>query len=258
MNTLIATLKSRNAVLYGFGLICLISSGICLVLAGITTTQVMGINAFVKPIKFFVSIWIFCWTMGWYTGLLPQRRNVAVYNWVVVVTMTLELVIITGQAALGKLSHFNFSSAFDGLLFGVMGTAITLFTLWTAYIGYLFFLLKTTSIPPTYLWGIRLGILLFVVFAFEGFAIVANSAHTVGAPDGGPGLPATNWSTDHGDLRVAHFFGMHALQLIPLFGYYMARRPWQVMLLAVGYCICVTLLLTQALAGKPLLAGFAG
>lgn len=258
MNSFLSILKSRNAVLYGFGLVCLVSSIICLILAGITTTQVMGINAFIKPAKFFVSVWIFCWTMGWYTVLLPQRRRVLIYSWGVVVIMTFELAIVTGQATLGKLSHFNISSAFDGLLFSLMGVAITVFTIWTAYIGYLFMRLRTEAVTPAYLWGIRLGILLFVVFAFEGFMMAMRLAHTVGAPDGGPGLSVTNWSTGHGDLRVAHFFGMHALQLIPLFGYYVARRPWQVIILTTVYFLVVTWLLIQALAGKPLLAGLAG
>ena len=255
MNSFLSTLKSRNAVLYGFGLVCLISSGICLVLVVITTTQVLGINSFIKPVKFFVSVWIFCWTMGWYTGLLPQRNRVLIYSWAVVIIMTFELAIVAGQAALGKLSHFNISSALDGLLFALMGMAITVFTVWTAYIGYLFFRLKSEAIAPAYLWGIRLGILVFVIFAFEGFMMASQLAHTVGAPDGGPGLPVTNWNTGHGDLRVAHFFGMHALQLIPLFGYYVARRPWQVKWLTVLYFLVVSFLLWQALAGKPLLAG---
>ena len=254
MNTVLPTLKSRNAVLYGFGLLCLISSGICLLLAGITTTQVLGINAFIKPTKFFVSVWIFCWTMGWFTGLLPQRKRVLIYSWGVVVIMTFELAIVTGQAALGKLSHFNVSSAFDGILFSLMGLAITAFTVWTAYVGYLFIRLRTAAVTPAYLWSIRLGIVLFVLFAFEGFMMAMRLAHTVGAPDGGPGLSVTNWSTGHGDLRVAHFFGMHALQLIPLFGCYVARRPWQVVVLATVYFLAVSLLLVQALAGKPLLA----
>jgi hypothetical protein len=49
-------------------------------------------------------------------------------------------------------------------------------------------------------------------------------AHTVGAPDGGRGLPITGWSADHGDLRIAHFLGMHGLQLLPLLAWSIGRR----------------------------------
>jgi hypothetical protein len=68
-------------------------------------------------------------------------------------------------------------------------------------------------------------------------------------------LPGTNWSTQHGDLRIAHFFGMHALQLIPLFGYYVARRPFQTVLFALLYAGVVSWLALEALAGRPLIAG---
>ena len=258
MNPFLSTIKSRNVILYAFGLLCLIGGVLCGVLALTTTGQVLGINAFIKPAKFFVSIWIFCWTMGWYTGYLQKRRAVTIYSWVIVIVMVFEMAVIVGQASRGQLSHFNVQSLSGGILFTLMGIAITTATLWTAYIGYLFFRLKPVAIGLAYLWGIRLGILIFVIYAFEGFMMAGRLAHTIGVPDGGPGLPVVNWSTRYGDLRVAHFFGMHALQLLPLFGYYLARRPRQVMLMAAGYFLFVTFLLIQALAGKPLLAGLGG
>jgi hypothetical protein len=255
MASFLETLKNRNVILYYFGGLCLVGTIVCSILAMTTSMQVLGINAFIKPAKFFVSIWLFAWTMGWYTGLLTQRRKIIIYSWGVVSAMVIELVIITGQAAMGKMSHFNITTFVNARLFDVMGFAITVLTIWTAYIGYLFFRHRPTSIEPAYLWGIRLGILLFVVFAFEGFTMAAKLSHTVGAPDGSPGLPVLNWSTRYGDLRIAHFFGMHALQLFPLFGYYIAKRPYQVILIAALYGGFVTLLLVQAFSGKPLLAG---
>jgi hypothetical protein len=254
MNAFLSTLKSRSIVLYQFGFGCLVGCVVCIGLALTTTQQVMGVNAFIKPAKFFVSIWVFAWTMGWYVGLLQQQRAARIYAWVVVIGMVIELSIVLWQASQGQLSHFNISSPINGLLFSIMGIIITLITLWNAYIGYLFMVQRPDGLSASYLWAIRLGILVFVLFSFQGFMMAGRLAHTVGAPDGGPGLPVLNWSTRYGDLRIAHFFGMHALQLIPLFGYYIARQPRHVILASAIYVVLLTGLLMQALAGKPLLA----
>lgn len=251
----LSTLKSRNTVLYYFGGLCFAGFMICAFLTLVTTRQVMGINAFIKPMKFYLSTGIFCWSMAWYMHLLDRQRAVFVYSWMVVVVMLFELPVVTGQAALGKLSHFNITSVFDAVLFQLMGLAIGIFTIWTAVINYFFFAQRRFKAPMSYVWGIRLGLLLFVLFAFEGYIMGAKLAHTVGAADGGPGLPITNWSREHGDLRIAHFLGMHTLQLLPLFGYYIARKPGQVIAAASIYFVLVTAVLVQALSGKPLLLG---
>ncbi len=256
METILLTLRERNALLYWFGLICLVGFIVCLVLTQTTHRQVLGINAFVKPAKFFLSIWLFSWTMGWYSGYLTQKPQVVLYSWVVIITMVIELVIITGQAAQGKLSHFNVSTPLDGILFSTMGVAITISTLWTGYIGLLFFGQHHTVTDPAYLWGIRLGILLFVIFAFQGGLMGARLSHTVGAADGGLGLPALNWSRQNGDLRIAHFFGMHALQILPLLGYFLTHRPSVIIGLSITYFLLTTLVLIQALYGRSLLGNF--
>ena len=252
MNYFFTKLKDRNTLLYYFGLLCLIGALVCVGLFFFTNLQVLGVNAFIKPLKFFVSIWIFAWTMGWIMYLLDKKRKVIIYSWVVVVAMVIELVIITWQAANGRLSHFNISTFFYARLFDVMGVAITIMTIWTGYIGYLFFRQKRFKASDAYIWGIRLGLIFFVVFAFEGGIMAARLAHTVGAADGGPGLPLINWSRQYGDLRIAHFMGMHALQLLPLYGFYMARQPRQVIIFAGVYLAIVTTLLLLAIQGMPI------
>lgn len=254
LTALLRQLHERNALLSWFGWTCLIAAIALLLLMPFYSVEVLGINSLIKPTKFLLSSVIFSWTMGWLLYYLEDQGKVRVFSWVVVLVLSFEDIYIAWQAFLGQLSHFNISTPFHNAMFGLMGLAIGIMTLWTAYMGILFFRKTRIELAKTYLWSIRLGILLFVLFAFEGYAMGAILAHTVGAPDGGEGLPFVNWSTTHGDLRIAHFLGMHALQIIPLAGYYLLRKLPALLLFALLYLAFVTIILLQASRGIPLLS----
>ncbi|MEM7298472.1 MAG: hypothetical protein AAF391_09440 [Bacteroidota bacterium] len=244
-------LAARNYMLYIFGWVCLVGAIVTAILTQTTSTQVLGINAFIKPFKFFLSTVIFTWTMTWFLGYLNDSTMIKAYTWTVIITLAFELIYITAKAAIGQLSHFNVSTSQNALMFSLMGVAISIMTLFTLYIGVLFFTGKHAELPPSYLWGIRLGIICFVIFAFQGGMMGAQLSHTVGAVDGGKGLPLLNWSAKYGDLRIAHFAGMHALQILPLAGYYVLSSSRYLMAFAALYFLVCFSVLIQAMMKIP-------
>lgn len=251
----LSEIKKRNILLYLFGLFCWIGSIVCMFQIFRSNTQVMGVNAWIKPLKFFISVAIFAWTMAWYLFYLKKQFRVKVYSWMVILVMSFELFVVVWQAANGRLSHFNISSPLYLSLYQWMGVAIVMLTVWTLVMGIFFFTEKGLNIPITYNWGIRLGIIVFVIFSFEGGIMASRLAHTVGHADGGNGIPLLNWSKEYGDLRIAHFMGIHALQIIPLVSYYFCNKTWKVFFFTALYIALTAALLWQALKGVPLVAG---
>lgn len=249
-------LKSRNPILYWFGWFNFLMVLVCVTMTQLDSGNiVLGINAWIKPMKFYLSIGIVSWTFCWLLVYVQKQKAVKKFSVRTVIFMLIEMIIITWQAANGRLSHFNISASFYSMLFSFMGVVITAFTLWTLYITILLFRQKEFPLwmSDGYKWGIRWGMLFFVIFAFEGGVMAGMLHHTVGAADGGEGLPLLNWSKSYGDLRIAHFFGMHSLQLLPLIGFYFAKTKLQINLLSVVYFIFITLLFWQALMGYPLI-----
>jgi hypothetical protein len=253
MLSLFAELKNRNELLYYFSCFCFAATVFCMVMLFVNQKQVLGINSFIKPLKFFLSSGIYAVSMGWFMYYLGEENKVTIFSWVIITVLAFETIYITLQAARGQLSHFNVSSSFYGGMFTLMGIVISIMTAWTGYIGYLFFVKTFPALPDAYVWSIRLGILFFVIFAFQGGVMGAKLSHTVGAADGSSGLPLVNWSKQYGDLRIAHFVGMHALQVLPLFGYYLSKSVKTTIIFAAFYFVTTTLLLIQALIGRPLI-----
>lgn len=250
--SLVAELRKRNSLLFYAGLLNLLGAIYCMVrYQQQPIVIVTGVNAWLKPIKFFLSIGILSFTMGWLCYYLKAQKKVRVYSWVLTITMVIEMGVIVWQAANGRISHFNIETSLYANLFKLMGVAIIVATGWTAYIGFLFFQQREFTISDTYLWGIRLGLLFFVVFSLEGGLMVARMQHSVGGPDGSPGVPLFNWSNFLGDLRVAHFFGMHSLQILPLVGRFLTNTKKQLFLFAGLYLVLVLVYLVQALMGIP-------
>jgi hypothetical protein len=245
-------LKSKNEPLYYFGWICLACGVFCFAMTKWSDTQLLGTSAWWKPFKFYISTTFLVWAMAWYMQYLSGVQAVSAYSWGMILLLGFENVYITMQAGRGEMSHFNISTPFSSSMFSLMAFASAAISLWTAYIGLLFFTEKLDFLPAGYLWGIRLGIILFVIFSLQGFSMGARLAHTVGGPDGSAGLPVVNWSKKYGDLRIAHFLGMHALQIIPLVAYYILKNSALVIGFALIFASVTVALFYQALQGKPL------
>lgn len=252
MRTFFDTLRLRNETLFIFGLVCLGCAVVFLLLTRLTTVQVAGVNAWYKPFKFALSTALYAWAMAWFCYYLAPTFNVKPFNWAVVVLLGWEIAYISLQAGRGQLSHYNLSSPVYSALYSLMALAATAVTLYTAYVGALFFSRSFSDLPDYYVWSIRIGIVLFVIFSLEGFVMGSRLTHTIGGPDGGTGLPVVNWSRQYGDPRIAHFIGMHALQMLPILAWYLLR-DLKLTLLAGGlYGGLAIFTLVQALNGKPL------
>lgn len=254
-----------------------INAGLALVFAALLVLDprmVDGAPAWLKPLKFAVSIALYSATFAWVLRTLtawPRLARVAASA--TAIALMIEVVLIGMQAGRGTTSHFNTSTLFDGAVFTVMGLAIGLQTLVALAVTVALFRQPFTDRALG--WALRLGMAITVVGASTGGLMTSPSAaqieqfkatgampraggHTVGAPDGGAGLPGTGWSTSHGDLRVPHFLGLHAMQALPLVALLVAglRRERARVLAVLGasasYAGLFAILLAQALAGESI------
>lgn len=235
-----------------------------------------GAPAWLKPAKFAASTAIYSFTLAWIFTMLPDwPRTRRIVGRTTAVVFIVEVAIISLQAWRGITSHFNAATLLDGVLFSIMGTAIVIQTVVSVAVAVA--LWRQPFVDRTLGWALRLGFVITIIGASSGGLMTQPTrdqltmareygrmpvagAHTVGAPDGGPGLPVTGWSRTHGDLRIPHFLGLHAVQLLPFLAFLLGRtrrtedsRVALTFVTAGSYVAFFVLLTWQALRGQALM-----
>ncbi|MCS6531415.1 hypothetical protein [Curtobacterium flaccumfaciens] len=251
-----------------------VSTAVCLVGLVVDPRTILGAPAWAKPLKFSLSILLYAVTWAWLIAHLPKWRTLARrLGTVVAVALVVEQVLIAWAAATGTTSHFNVSNSVHLVVWAVMAVAITTLYLCTFVTSIALFFLRLPT--PAVTIAVRAG----AVIALGGIGVAflmtgptptqltapdgIVGAHTVGIADGGPGVPLLGWSTVGGDYRVAHFVGLHALQVLPLVALLVAaagrRLPWLadpttqvriVVVVAVAWAAGTVLLTVQAAVGQ--------
>jgi hypothetical protein len=259
MNAVLADARRGHRGLFAFAVGMAALVPVLAVLAVVDDRILLGAPLWLKPLKFAISTGLYTATLSWMLSRLREpalRRS----GWVITVALAAEMAIIVGQAALGRRSHYNQDDLVSAVLWQVMAVSIVL--LWFATLAVALRFLREPGRDRVATAAVRLGLAVTLLGLLEGFLMANGLAHSVGVPDGGPGLPLAGWSTTGGDLRIAHFVGMHALQGLPLLAAALAAvgrfdegtRLSLVRIAAGAWAGLVVLLTGQALRAQPLLA----
>lgn len=231
--------RERRLALFGFTLLALL---LPLALAwGLDERTLRGANVWLKPIKFALSLGLFALTTAWFVGhLLPAARRtraVDVIVWVLIGSASFELAYITLQAGLGRGSHFNVGDAFHATMYSLMGAGALALTATQPALAWQLLRHADPRRAPAYRLAVVIGLVLtFVLGASVGVLLSGLQ------PPESAALPVLGWSMAGGDLRPAHFLGIHAQQALPLVGLVVAawhpsmatRSVWTFTMLYLG------------------------
>jgi hypothetical protein len=275
MHTLSARLRRAAPALTIVGFVMAVDLVVCVIDLVVDRRVITGAPAWLKPAKFALSTMIASWSFAYCIASITIWPRVSrALDILLAAGLFLEIALIDMQAARGTTSHFNISNHFDATVYAVMGISIA--CIWLSMLLLTIVLFRQPFAGSAWGWSLRLGMVLALFGTGSGGLMTMPSsqqlaeehvtgriaivgAHTVGAPDGGRGLPVTGWSIEHGDLRIAHFIGMHGLQVLPLLAWWIARRglPQEtqrrlVFSFAGSYLALFFLLLWQAFRGQPI------
>ncbi len=271
----------QEPILWRWGIAQLALVPIALAAMALDPRTVDGVDNWLKPTKFLISGGIYCLTVALLLVPLTPGRSRNYIRWATAAGLAVEHAIIGIQAARAVPSHFAQSIDLNGLAYAVMGWAIAALT-----VGAVLLLVRhvrdprARALPAPLRAGILAGLAISLLGSVAGGTMSGINSHSLGAQDGDEGrVPVVGWSTEHGDLRPAHFAGLHALQVLPAFGWWLARpastpapaaiglvasvglggppgagqrgRTGVVLAFAAAYGAVVLALFVMALAGRP-------
>jgi len=185
-----------------------------------------GANVWIKPLKFAVSIALLALTTAFFAGFVDAaHRPGRGLRWIrlaLIGSGSFEIAYIALQAALGQASHFNVGDPLHATMYGLMGAGAIILTATQPALAWQLHRHAAPGLDPTLRSAIVIGLVLtFVLGAGAGMPMSA-----LPAVSNAGGLPILGWSLQGGDLRPAHFIGIHAGQVIPAVGAWLAwRRP---------------------------------
>ena len=257
--SLLGTVKKESTILYYIALAMFTLGLGCLLGLFIDDRTLMGVNVWLKPLKFSISIGIFLLTTGYLITKYPYTKSKKrIINHVTGWTLLLEMAVIALQAARGVKSHYNTETLLDGIFFMSMGIFVGINVVIMAVFMFDTVRLKLRTTKPMQ-WAILLGWSIVLFGSWVGGQMIGQMSHNIGVADGGPGLPLVNWSTVGGDLRIAHFFALHGIQIIPLFALGVSKKlnisirnqVAAVSLFALVYAAYLAFVFYQAKQGLP-------
>jgi hypothetical protein len=266
-------LKIASPALAWGGAIMLFASLITLGLSVFDHRLFQGVSVWHKPWKFQISTVLYWWSLTWFISYFGTTEQFSLSRrfivWMSLIAGLFEVVYISWQGAFGLASHYNTSSPFYGAMYTAMAVFAMLLTSTSGVLGYT--VLRAHS--QTYATSVALrhaigwGLIISSVLGIVTGAILGGRTNSGGHWVGGTtndalGLMVLNWSRDGGDLRVAHFFALHAMQILPVMAVlFICLTPNMspntskrfIWLLAAGYAGFCIFTLKQALSGSPFL-----
>ena len=224
---------------------------------------VNGVNVWGKPTKFLFSLSVYYATIGWYFGFLPfavQRTPLARFIiWGTIAVGVVEILWLVLAAVAGVPAHFNRDSIVWSIAYPLAGIGATVLLIGM----FLQALLITRHTLPGTSPLLRMGVVAGTGIAcaatlLTAFVLAGGTGHWVGGEASDTnGLPVFGWSRSGGDLRVPHFWALHAHQLVPLLVWVLGEKlgwvqsRWGVWLIASAYVGFVIVVFVQALSGHP-------